>query len=151
VTLEDGGKRIVVARHDDGRLARSLHGTTRTLIANMVEGCLNAYTRGLEVYGVGYGVQVQGDRLQLNVGYANPRTFAVPPGVEVTIRTPQARGDTEPARFSVTSPDKQVVQEFAARLRRARPPEPYKGKGVRYAGEYVRRKVGKAFAGAGGV
>ena len=83
----------------------------------------------------------------LTVGYSSPRAMAIPPGLTVTVEAPQARGDSEPARFTVSGPDKQAVGQFAAECRRARPPEPYKGKGVRYAGEYVRRKVGKAFGG----
>jgi len=150
VAYDRDAKTITVARNDNERLTRALHGTTRALIANMVNGCLNGYERKLEIYGVGYGVQVQGQRLSLSVGYAFPRTFDIPAGVTVTIEAPQSRGDTDPARFTVLGADKQAVGEFAARLRKSRLPEPYKGKGVRYAGEYVRRKVGKAFAGAGG-
>jgi large subunit ribosomal protein L6 len=101
-------------------------------------------------YGGGYGVALQGTKCSLTVGFAQPRAFEVPPGVTVTVQTPQARGESEPARFTVSGPDKQAVGEFSARVRRARPPEPYKGKGIRYAGEYVRRKVGKAFAGTAG-
>ena len=149
VSLDEANKCLLVGRNGQERLARALHGTTRSIIANMIEGCLNGYRKQLEMYGVGYGVQVQGNRVQLNVGFASPRTFEIPPGLEVTVEAPQARGDTDPARFTVSGADKQAVGEFAARLRRVRPPEPYKGKGIRYAGERVRRKVGKAFAGAG--
>ena len=149
VSLDDSGKTITVSRRDDQRLTRALHGTTRALIANMVQGCHSGYEKKLEVYGVGYGVQVQGDKLLMNVGYAHPRSFDIPAGLTLTVQTPQARGDSEPARFAVSGADKQAVGELAAKLRSARPPEPYKGKGVRYAGEYVRRKAGKAFAGAG--
>jgi large subunit ribosomal protein L6 len=150
VTWEEAGRRIIVGRRDDQRLTRALHGTTRNLIANMVSGCLTGYEKKLEVYGVGYGVQVQGGKLLLNVGYASPRMLEIPDGLTVTVQTAQSRGDTEPARLAVSGADKQAVGELAARIRRSRPPEPYKGKGVRYVGEYVRRKVGKAFAGAGG-
>ncbi|MHC4715560.1 MAG: 50S ribosomal protein L6 [Planctomycetota bacterium] len=151
VAVDDAGKIVTVDRRNNLRLSRALHGTTRALIANMIYGCLNGYTKALEIYGVGYGVQVQGSRVLLTVGYAQPRAFDIPPGIEVNVGVPQARGDTDPARFSVDGADKQRVGEFAARLRKARPPEPYKGKGVRYAGERIRRKVGKAFAGVGGV
>jgi len=151
VRMDEPGKVLVVSRINDSRLARQLHGTTRSLIANMIDGCLRGYERKLEIYGVGFGVQVQGDRISLNVGYAQPRTFEIPPDITVEIQTPQARGDSEPARFTVSGPDKQAVGELAARVRKSRPPEPYKGKGVRYAGEYVRRKVGKAFTGTGGM
>ena len=149
VAYDPAKKVIVVTRPEDTRLTRALHGTTRTLIANMIEGCLNGYTKSLEVYGVGYGVAVAGVSVSLTVGYAQPRSFPLPAGVTVEIQTPQARGDSEPARFRVSGVDKQAVGQFAAILRKTRPPEPYKGKGVRYAGEYVRRKVGKAFGGTG--
>ncbi|MHC4561933.1 MAG: 50S ribosomal protein L6 [Planctomycetota bacterium] len=149
VAVDADAKTITVTRQDDERLSRSLHGLTRSLIANMVEGCSKGFAKALEVYGVGYGVQAQGNQIALTVGYSHPVQMEIPAGVTVDIQTPQARGDTEPAKFSVSGPDKQVVGEFAARLRKSRPPEPYKGKGVRYAGEYVRRKVGKAFATGG--
>ena len=148
VSYDESTRMIVVQRSGEERQARALHGTTRALIANMVEGCAKGYEKSLEVYGVGYGLQVQGQRVLLSVGFASPRGFDIPEGVTVTVQAPQARGDSEPARFTVSGPDKQAVGEFAAELRQARPPEPYKGKGVRYAGEYVRRKVGKAFGGA---
>ena len=150
VKVDEAAKALVVERKDDERLTRSLHGLTRSIVANMVIGCLSGYSRSLEVYGVGYGVQLAGTKFTLIVGKSHPVTFDVPSGLKVEVQTPQARGETEPARFTVSGPDKQAVGEFAARVRRTRPPEPYKGKGVRYAGEYVRRKVGKAFAGTGG-
>lgn len=149
VAYDREAKTITVRRNGNERLTRALHGTTRTLIANMIEGCLNGYEKALEIYGVGYGVQVQGEKVSLAVGYANQRVFEIPAGITITIQAPQARGDTDPAKFSISGADKQVVGEFAARLRKARPPEPYKGKGLRYAGEYIRRKAGKVFAGTG--
>ena len=147
VQLDEDAKVITVTRSRNDRICRSLHGLTRSLVANMVEGCANGYGKALEVYGVGYGVQLQGNKLSLNVGYSHSVDFEVPPGITVEVKTAQARGDTEPAKFSITGADKQAVGELAARVRRSRPPEPYKGKGVRYTGEHVRRKVGKAFAG----
>ncbi len=150
VELDEAARSVVVRRGSNDRLSRSLHGLTRSLIANMVEGCKNGFLRGMEVYGVGYGCQVQGKQLTLTCGLSHPVVFDVPEGLTVEVQTPQARGDTEPARFTIKGADKQAVGEFAARLRKARPPEPYKGKGVRYAGEQIKRKVGKAFAGAGG-
>jgi len=149
VSLDDSGKTITVTRCDDERLSRALHGTTRALIANMIEGCLNGYERKLEIYGVGYGLQDQGANISINVGFAQPRVAAIPTGVTVTVEVPQARGDTDPAKFTISGADKQAVGEFAAEIRKIRPPEPYKGKGIRYADERVQRKVGKAFAGAG--
>ena len=149
VQVDTGAKLVVVTRQGDERLDRALHGLTRSLIANMVQGCLQGYMKALEVYGVGYGVQLQGKKFTVNCGLSHPVVFDVPPGLVVEVQTPQARGETEPARFTVKGADKQAVGEFAARVRKTRPPEPYKGKGIRYTGEYVRRKVGKAFAGAG--
>ncbi|MCK4602472.1 MAG: 50S ribosomal protein L6 [Phycisphaerae bacterium] len=150
VTLAESGKKISVARNNDQTLCRCLHGLTRSLIANMVEGCSKGYSKSLELYGVGFGVQVQGDKFMMNCGMSHPAVFEIPAGLTVDIQTPQARGDSEPARFTVKGADKQAVGEFAARVRKARPPEPYKGKGVRYSDEHVRRKVGKAFAGTAG-
>lgn len=150
VTVDTDAKEIRVERSGDDRFSRSLHGLTRSLIANMVEGCSKGYQKDMEVYGVGYGVQLQGQTLTVNCGKSHPEVFSVPMGVTVEVQTPAARGDNDPAKFSIRGADKQVVGEFAAQIRKKRPPEPYKGKGVRYAGEYVRRKVGKAFAGTGG-
>jgi len=150
VQLDDAAKTILVTRDADDRVSRSLHGLTRSLIANMVQGCAKAYVKSLEIYGVGYGIQLQGAKLTVTCGRSHPVLFNVPPGLNVEVQTPQARGDNEPARFSISGADKQAVGELAARIRKCRPPEPYKGKGVRYAGEHVRRKVGKAFVGAGG-
>jgi len=150
VTLSADGKVLTVERKQDDRLSRSLHGLTRSLIANMVEGCKKGYLRALEVYGVGYGVQVQGGKFTLNCGMSHPVVFPIPPGLTIEVQVAQARGEAEPAKFTIKGADKQAVGELAAEIRKVRPPEPYKGKGVRYAGEHVRRKVGKAFAGAGG-
>jgi len=150
VTIDEAAKAVVVSVNDSEPMTRSLHGLTRTLIANMVQGCANGFSKSLEVYGVGYGVQVQGAKFTLNCGRSHPVVLQLPAGLKVDVAVPQARGDSEPARFTIRGPDKQAVGEFAARVRRARPPEPYKGKGVRYVGEYVRRKVGKAFTGTAG-
>jgi large subunit ribosomal protein L6 len=150
LTVKIDGANVVVERKHDDRLGRSLHGLTRSLIANMIQGCLAGYAKSLELYGVGYSVALAGAKFNMNCGKSHPVVFDVPAGIKVEVTTPQARGETEPARFTVKGADKQAVGELAARIRRARKPEPYKGKGVRYAGEHVRRKVGKAFAGAGG-
>ncbi len=146
VKVDNDAAQAVVTRKIDDRTGRSLHGLTRSLVANMVEGCLKGFEKNLELYGVGYGVQVQGQKLTMNCGKSHPVVFDIPMGVTIDIQTPQARGDSEPAKFTVKGADKQAVGELAARIRKSRPPEPYKGKGVRYAGEHVRRKVGKAFA-----
>jgi large subunit ribosomal protein L6 len=135
---------VVVTRPDDQPRNRALHGLTRSLIAK------------LEIYGTGFGAKKQGQQLWLNVGFAGrghnkPAQFMVdiPPGIEVDIQTEAARGETDPARFSVKGIDKQAVGQFAAELRKLRKPEPYKGKGIRYAGEQIRRKAGKVFASGG--
>jgi len=147
IKIED--KIITVSIINADRFSRALHGLTRSLVANMIEGCSKGYVRAMEVYGVGYGVQLAGTKLTVNCGFSHPVFFDVPADVTVDIQTPQARGDTDPAKFTVSGPDKQAVGQLAAKIRMARKPEPYKGKGIRYAGEYVRRKVGKAFAGTG--
>lgn len=127
---------IRVTRPDDERKNRQLHGLTRTLIANMVVGVTDGYTKALEIQGVGYRAAVDGKALVLNVGYSHPVRIDPPEGITFATETP--------TRISVSGIDKQLVGEIAARVRRTRPPEPYKGKGIRYAGEYVRRKAGKA-------
>ena len=149
VRVDEGAGCVIVERKQDDRSGRSLHGLTRSLIANMIEGCLNGFFKQMELYGVGFSVQAQGQKFTMNCGYSHPVVFDLPAGVNVEVTTPQARGDSEPARFTVKGADKQLVGELAARIRKGRPPEPYKGKGVRYVGERVRRKVGKAFAGTG--
>ena len=150
VRLDETTKCILVTRPDDDRFSRSLHGTTRSLIANMIEGVAKGYERKLELYGVGFGAALKGGDLVLTCGYSHPVVLPIPDGVDVEVTTAQARGDNEPSRFTVRGCDKQSVGEFAARCRKARKPEPYKGKGIRYAGERIIHKVGKAFAGAGG-
>ncbi len=152
---------IQVTRSDDASCARALHGTTRAVIANMVLGVEKGFEKKLEIYGTGYGCKLQGTQLLLNVGYMGRGADAggkqkeaqfcidIPQGLTVTVQVPAARGDTEPAKLTIQGVDKQQVGEFAAEFRAIRPPEPYKGKGIRYAGEHVRRKQGKAF-GSGG-
>ncbi len=148
--IDESTKQIVVERGRDDRISRTLHGLTRSLIANMVEGCSKGFSKALELYGVGFGVQVQGEKFTMNCGFSHPTLLQIPSGITVEIATPQARGDTEPARFSIHGADKQAVGEFAARIYRLRPPDPHKGQGVRYAGQRIRRKVGKAFAATAG-
>jgi large subunit ribosomal protein L6 len=138
VVHDAAAKQIVVSRPDDERQNRALHGLTRSLIANMVEGVTNGYTRRLEIQGVGYQVQLKkANTVALQVGYANQVVLEAPPGVTVTV--PDA------THIVIAGADKQAVGQFAATVRKVRPPEPYKGKGIRYEGEIVRRKAGKAF------
>lgn len=127
---------IQVDRPDDERESRSLHGLTRTLIANMVEGVTNGFEKKLEIYGTGYRVQNKGGNLEFALGYSHPITVEAPEGITFTVETP--------TKFAVQGIDKQLVGEVAANIRKLRKPDPYKGKGVRYAGEQIRRKVGKA-------
>ncbi len=139
VTQADGN--VIVERPSDERQAKALHGLTRSLIANMVEGVTNGYRKALEVQGVGYKAEQRGKNLVLSVGFANQLTVAIPPNVTVAV---------EPGnKVVVTGTDKQAVGQFAAQVRNLRKPEPYKGKGIRYEGETIKLKPGKAFAGAG--
>ena len=128
---------LAVNRPDDERVSKSLHGLTRTLIANMVTGVTGGYEKKLEIVGVGYRVLSKGPtQLEFQLGYSHPIIFDAPEGITFTV--------DGPTRFGVAGIDKQLVGEVAANIRKLRKPEPYKGKGVRYAGEVVRRKVGKA-------
>lgn len=134
VALEDGA--IVVTRPDDERTSRSLHGLTRTLIANNITGVTVGFTKGLEIVGTGYRVTQKGSALEFALGYSHPITVEPPAGISFVVD-----GNT---KLTVVGIDKQAVGEVAANIRKLRKPEPYKGKGVRYAGEVVRRKAGKA-------
>jgi large subunit ribosomal protein L6 len=133
VAEQDGA--VTVSRPTDRGEDRALHGLTRSLIANMVEGVTQGFEKRLEIQGVGYRARLQGKALELSVGYSHPVSIAAPEGIEFEV--------PQPTQVVVRGIDKQLVGEIAARVRRVRPPEPYKGKGVRYAGEHVRRKVGK--------
>lgn len=152
VTVTHDGKAgaLQVTRASDSPLHRALHGTTRALLNNMVVGVTVGYVHKLEIYGTGYGCTVSGKNLELNVGYSQPVRLRIPDGVKVDIEVPATKGDETPARLSVSGIDKQAVGQFARTVKDARRPEPYKGKGIRFAGEQIRRKAGKAFAGAGG-
>ncbi len=149
VTVDEQAKVIRVERPSDSRRHKSLHGLTRSLIANMVQGVTEGYERGMELYGTGYSVNVQGKKLVLQCGFAHPVEMTIPNGIEVGVAVPNTRGNDTPARFAVQGCDKQLVGEFAAEIRHVRKPEPYLGKGFRYAGEQIRRKAGKTFVGGG--
>jgi large subunit ribosomal protein L6 len=136
--FEVGTGQVVVQREREDKRARAMHGLARALLSNMVTGVTDGFERGLEINGVGYRAAVQGRKLALSVGFSHPVEIEIPPGLEVA-----AEGQT---RLVVRGIDKQRVGQFAAEIRRVKPPEPYKGKGIRYAGELVRRKVGKAGA-----
>ncbi|GAA5167476.1 50S ribosomal protein L6 [Ornithinimicrobium tianjinense] len=131
---EDGT--LQVTRPNDERDSRARHGLTRSLLANMVEGVTNGYTKKLEIHGTGYRVTAKGSDLEFALGYSHPILIKAPEGITFQVENP--------TRFSVTGIDKQLVGEVAANIRKLRKPDPYKGKGVRYEGEHIRRKVGKA-------
>jgi len=141
---------VQVTRASDSTQHRAFHGLTRALLNNMVVGVTQGYERKLEIYGTGYACAQSGQVLELTVGYSHSVKLPIPDGVKVSIEVPAARGDETPAKLTVSGIDKQVVGHFARMVKDSRPPEPYRGKGVRYAGEQIRRKAGKAFAGAGG-
>ena len=130
---EDG--EIVVNRPDDERQSRSLHGLSRTLVSNLVTGVTQGYTTNLEIFGVGYRVQLKGSNLEFALGYSHPVVVEAPDGITFAVQSP--------TKFTVTGIDKQKVGQISANIRRLRRPDPYKGKGVRYEGEQIRRKVGK--------
>jgi large subunit ribosomal protein L6 len=132
---ESGAAPLTVQRPTDRGEHRALHGLTRSLIANMVQGVTDGFEKRLEIQGVGYRARLQGKALELSVGYSHPVAVSAPEGIEFEVPTP--------TQVVVRGIDKQLVGEIAARIRRSRPPEPYKGKGIRYVGEHVRRKVGK--------
>ncbi len=134
VARNDDGA-IVVTRPDDERRNRSLHGLSRTLVANLVTGVTQGYTTKMEIYGVGYRVQLKGSNLEFALGYSHPVLIEPPEGISFAVETP--------TKFSVTGIDKQKVGQISAIIRRLRKNDPYKGKGIRYEGEQIRRKVGK--------
>ena len=137
ITVEKSDGVLEVKRPDDERVSRSLHGLTRTLINNMVVGVTDGYEKRLEIVGVGYRVLSKGPtQLEFQLGYSHSITFNAPEGITFTVESP--------TKLGVQGIDKQLVGEVAANIRKLRKPEPYKGKGVRYAGEHIRRKVGKA-------
>lgn len=150
VSVKMEGDQVQVERSSDSRRHRAFHGLTRALIQNMVIGVTDGYSQRMEVYGTGYGCTLSGNTLELNVGYSHTIKLPVPAGIKVTVEVAQARGDETPAKLLIQGIDKQTVGQFARAVKDARLPEPYKGKGVRYEGEQIRRKAGKAFAGAGG-
>jgi large subunit ribosomal protein L6 len=136
ITLEQEGAELSLSRADESRRIRAMHGTSRSLIANMVEGVSNGFVRKLEIHGVGFRAAVKGSVLDLSLGFSHPVEHPIPEGLSVKV--------DENTKITVEGIDKHAVGQFAADIRAYYPPEPYKGKGVRYEGEYVRRKAGKA-------
>ena len=142
VKVEIKGPEIHVLRADDSRISRSVHGLTRTLIANMVKGVNEGFQKKLEIVGVGYKADVQGGAVNLSLGYSHPIKYELPKNVTATVE--------KQTSLTLKGPDKQVVGQVAADIRALRPPEPYKGKGIKYSDEVIRRKAGKAGKAAGG-
>lgn len=134
VEVKDG--QVIVTRPNDEKTARSLHGLTRTLIANMVTGVNTGYKKELEINGIGYRAAIEGTTLVMNIGYSHKVEMPAPEGIKVEVPAPN--------KIVISGPDKQKVGQFAAEVREKRPPEPYKGKGIKYVDEYIRRKEGKA-------
>ena len=147
VRIDDSdGKIYVENKKPQDHMNRQLHGTMRALIANMVTGVIKGFERKMEIYGTGYNVKEQGEKLIFQVGFCHLVERVIPKGVKVNIDVGATRGNEVPAKFTLSAIDKCLLGQFAADIRKIRPPEPYKGKGIRYADEHVRRKVGKAFA-----
>ena len=137
VEVAIGDKQLEVTRRQETREARAYHGLTRALLANMVQGVTKGYEKTLDIIGVGWNAAVQGREVVLNVGYSHPVRMPIPEGIQVVC--------PNPTNIVISGSDKQAVGQLAAAIRKSRPPEPYKGKGVRYKGEYVRQKAGKSF------
>jgi large subunit ribosomal protein L6 len=135
ITIEQAEGQLLVRRPDDSRQAKALHGLTRTLVANMVQGVTEGFTKNLEIVGTGYRVAAKGRDLEFALGFSHPVPVAAPDGIAFAVENP--------TRFSVSGIDKQQVGQVAANIRKLRKPDPYKGKGVRYQGEVIRKKAGK--------
>lgn len=142
MTIKQENGVITVTRPSDEKIHKSLHGLTRTLVNNMVEGVTNGFSKELEINGVGYRAAKQGNKVVMNLGYSHQVEVSEVPGIKIDVLTPN--------KLKISGPDKQQVGQFAAELREKRPPEPYKGKGIKYVDEVIRRKEGKAGKGAKG-
>lgn len=136
VSAKIDGNKIVLTRNDDSKESRSLHGLYRALIQNAVIGVTKGFSRGLELQGVGYRANVSGKKLELSLGFSHPVVFEIPEGIEIKVE--------KQTSLTVTGANRELVGQVAAKIRSFRPPEPYLGKGVRYAGEHIRRKAGKS-------
>ena len=145
VKVEDSSV-MVINEHEENRGDKQLHGTMRALLANMVTGVSKGFEKKMQIFGTGFNINEQGGKLVLQVGFCHPMERKIPKGVKVNIEVKATRGNDVPAVFTLSGVDKCELGQFAAEIRKIRPPEPYKGKGIRYADEHVRRKVGKAIA-----
>ncbi len=147
VKVDEPTKTILVENdRPQNRQGKQLHGTMRALIANMVAGVSKGFEKKMLIYGTGYNLKEQSGKLILQVGFSHPVELKIPKDTKINIEAAATRGNDVPARFTLTSMNKAQLGQFAADIRKVRPPEPYKGKGIRYADEHVRRKVGKALA-----
>jgi len=150
VNVDESQKLLTVENSEpENRKGKQMHGTTRALLANMITGVSKGFQRKMEIYGTGYNIKEQGNKLIVQVGYSHPVEKIVPESVKVVIDVPATRGNDVPAKFTLSSIDKAVLGKLASEIRKIMPPEPYKGKGIRYADEQVIRKEGKAFASGG--
>jgi large subunit ribosomal protein L6 len=147
IRLDNQTGRIIVENpNSQARTEKALYGTARALINNMITGVSKGFEKKMEIYGTGYSVKEQGGKLTLQVGFSHPIEIAVPKSVKVLIEMPATKGNDTPAKFTLAGYDRHELGQFAANIRRVKPPEPYQGKGIRYSDEHVRRKAGKAFA-----
>ncbi|MDD5134615.1 MAG: 50S ribosomal protein L6 [Phycisphaerae bacterium] len=148
VTVDNGENKVIVENTmPQARTERAMHGTTRALINNMVIGVSKGFEQKLEIFGTGYGVKEQGGKLVITVGFSHPIEMQIPKTVKAVIDVPAAKGNDIPAKFTLTGYDKHELGQFASDIRKSKPPEPYQGKGIRFAGQHIKRKVGKAVAG----
>jgi large subunit ribosomal protein L6 len=139
------GQITVENTQPENRQHKEMHGTTRALLANMVAGAAKPFEQKMEIYGTGYNLKDQGGKLVFTVGLCNPVEVPVPKGIKVVIEVGATKGDEVPAKFTLSGADKCVLGQMASEIRKIKPPEPYKGKGIRYADEHIKKKVGKAF------
>lgn len=142
----EGGQILVLNDKPNDREAKQLHGTMRALIANMVTGVSKGFEKKMQIFGTGYNIKEQGGKVVLQIGFCHAVELPIPKGMKINIEVPATRGNEVPAKFSLSGIDKSELGQFAAEIRKVRPPEPYKGKGIRYADEHVIRKLGKAFS-----
>ncbi|AQT69838.1 50S ribosomal protein L6 [Anaerohalosphaera lusitana] len=148
--VDEDAKQVIVSNTNEAnKQYRANYGTMRALVNNMVVGTTEGFARKMEIYGTGYNIKEQGGKLVLQVGFCHPVELKMPKSVSVEIKTPATRGNDVPAVFTLSGYNKHELGQFAANVRKVRPPEPYKGKGIRFSDEYVRRKAGKSFASGG--
>jgi len=147
IKIDDAGNEIIIEnKRPKDRMNKQLHGTMRALIANMVAGVSKGFEKKMQIFGTGYNLKEQGGKLTFQIGFCHTVELVIPKGIKINIDVGATRGNDVPARFTLLGTDKCLLGQFAADIRKIRPPEPYKGKGIRYADEHVRRKAGKAFA-----